>query len=498
MSIANRGISIPATGQTKTLRRNKKMKKIFTVILTVVLLLSAMLPQVYAEGDTDSGSAPLDPPQLETAKAALIYCVQADKVVWSSGENDSRYPAGSAKMMTALLAIEHYNGNMDAQITATASALRTSSGNNINLRAGEIMTARDLIAAVIVTGANDAACVLATEIAGTVNLFVGKMNGRAAELGMESTKYTNPTGMYDSGMTTTAGDIIKLARYCYFNSTFMEYAGANRYTIAKTNYSSERTMANRNYFINIAFTNEYYYSIINGMSISYTEQSGYNIIASAQYNGVDYIAVALGCEDVTETISEAVTEIDPETGEEKIVTPAETKDRNTSYADAKSLIRWAIRNYSFQRVIDVSTIICEIPVTLGTNIDHVTLLPEHAVEIYMPNNEKAADVISYTWTLSKESLAAPVEMGEEAGVLYVSYKGQPLEEVKLVAKNNVERSEWLYLLNEAKDFTKTPLFRITAIVLIILTAVYFISTSVKRKKRTELAKREFMKKHRKY
>ena len=47
------------------------MKKIFTAILTVVLLLSAMLPQVYAEGDTDSGSAPLDPPQLETAKAAV-------------------------------------------------------------------------------------------------------------------------------------------------------------------------------------------------------------------------------------------------------------------------------------------------------------------------------------------------------------------------------------------------------------------------------------------
>lgn len=471
------------------------MKKIISVIMTIALLLTLASSQIYAD---DADYTELEAPTLETAKAALIYCVQADQIIWSNGSGDSRYPAGSAKMMTALIALEHFNGNMDAMVTANAAALRATSGNNINLRAGETMTAKDLIAAVIVTGANDAACVLAAEISGTVNLFVNKMNERAQELGMTATTYTNPTGMHDSEMTTTADDIIKLSRYCYFNSTFMELASINRYTIAKTNYSSERTMANRNYFINIAFTNEYYYSIINGMSISYTEQSGYNLIASAQYDGIDYIAVVLGCDEVTEIVSEAITEIDPETGEETIVTPEVTKERNTAYADAKTLIRWAIRNYSFKRVIDVSTIICEIPVKLGTNIDHVTLLPEHSIEIYMPNNEDASKVISYTWTLNSESLSAPVEMGQEAGTLYVSYKGKPLEEVKLVAKNNVERSEWLYILHEAKEFTKTALFKISAAVIIILTAIYFISTAIKRKKRTELAKREFMKKYRKY
>lgn len=469
------------------------MKKIISVIMTIALLLAFSGSVIYAEE-----VAELQVPELESAKAALIYCVQAEQIVWSKGSSDIRYPAGSAKMMTALIAIEHFNGNMDAIVTANAAALRATSGNNINLKAGETMTAKDLIAAVIVTGANDAACVLAAEIAGTVNLFTDKMNERAKELGMTSTNYTNPTGMHDSEMATTADDIIKLARYCYYNSTFMELAGANRYTIAKTNYSSERTMANRNYFINIAFTNEYYYSIINGMSISYTEQSGYNLIASAQYDGIDYIAVVLGCDDVTEIVSEAVTEIDPETGEETIVTPAVTKDRNTAYSDAKTLIRWAIRNYSFKRVIDVSTIICEIPVKLGTNIDHVTLLPEHSIEIYLPNNENASDVISYTWSLDSESLTAPVEMGQEAGTLYVSYKGEALEEVKLVAKNNVERSEWLYLLSQTKEFTKTALFKVSAAVIIILTIIYFISTAAKRKKQTELAKREFMKKYRRY
>ena len=474
------------------MKHKELIKKAFAGAFAVLIFAISLL-SVFAEGET------IPEPELETAKSALVYCVQAEKVVWSKGADDSRYPAGAAKMMTAILAIEHYGDEMeDTFVTATAAALRNSAGSSLGLRTGEMLPAKDLIAAVILSGSNDAAYVLAADIGGTVAKFVNMMNEKAEAMGMKNTHYTNPSGLHDGDMVTTANDLVLLAKYCYNNSTYMELCGMTRYAIDKTNKTDgDRIIANRNYFINVAVTNEYYYSIVNGMSISNTEQAGYSLIASGKYDGTDYIVIALGCEDVTEVVKEEEIIIDELTGEVTVI-PEETKTRNTSYSDGKALFRHAIRNYSFKKIIDVSTIVCEIPVRLGMNTDHVTLLPEHSIDFFLPNNEDPKSVISYAWELDKGDMTAPVEMGQEAGVLTVYYKGEVIEKLPLVAKNNVERSEWLYLIERIGSFAKTPLFRITAIVIVILIAVYFISAGIRKKKKNDEARREFNRKYRDY
>lgn len=482
----------------KSLFRKKSNKKglglihpLLSLIFAFVFCITAVLPVM-----ADESEKPADP-ALETAKSALVFCVQADKTVWSKNADTKMYPAGAVKMMTALIALEHYGDSMEGTyVTVTAAALRNVTGNRIGFKTGEMLTAKDLIAAVIVNGANDAASILAADIAGTPNKFAEMMNEKALSLGMKDTNYTNPTGLHDSAMVTTASDLVILAKYCYYNSTFMELCGVSRYSIPETNQHAERIISNRNYFINVTSTNAYYYSIVNGMSVSYTAQAGYSIIASAQYNGVDYISIVLGGEEIVEVLSEEVVEIDETTGEKTVVTPAVTFNRIAGYTDAKKLFQYAIRNYSFRKVIDVSTIVCEIPVRLGTNIDHVTLLPEHSIDLYLPNNEKTSDVVSYSWVLSSDSLTAPVEMGQKAGVLTVYYNGKELSKVDLVAKNNVERSEWLYILDSFRRITKTPLFRITLLVIAALIIIYFVKTAIEKKRRREQALREFNKKYR--
>ena len=116
---------------------------LLSLIFAFVFCITAVLPVM-----ADESEKPADP-ALETAKSALVFCVQADKTVWSKNADSPMYPAGAVKMMTALIALEHYGDSMEGTyVTVTAAALRNVTGNRIGFKTGEMLTAKDLIAAV--------------------------------------------------------------------------------------------------------------------------------------------------------------------------------------------------------------------------------------------------------------------------------------------------------------------------------------------------------------
>lgn len=147
---------------------------------------------------------------------AAAYWVEVDGQPLWAGQADRRLPMASlAKLMTALLAVEQ--GSLDdwAEVSAAAAA---ETGSRIGLRRGERISRRDLLLAALVRSANDACRALADAVGaegGTgdpTQVFVARMNARAAALGLADTHYSNPCGHDDAAQYTSARDLALLSR----------------------------------------------------------------------------------------------------------------------------------------------------------------------------------------------------------------------------------------------------------------------------------------------
>ena len=143
------------------------------------------------------------------ATAGILVDSVSGSVLWGH-EVHQRLPIASlTKLMTALLALDH--GGIDRSFTVTPVMLGAP-GYTVGLTAGERVTPRDMLAAALLASGNDAADALAVHSAGTVRRFVRRMNRRAAALGLEDTRYSNPSGIIDAGNHSSAWDVASLSR----------------------------------------------------------------------------------------------------------------------------------------------------------------------------------------------------------------------------------------------------------------------------------------------
>ena len=128
------------------------------------------------------------------------------RVLWARHPQAHHAPASLAKMMTALLVLEH--GHLEEVVSVSRAASRET-GSRIRLRAGEQLRVQDLLAATIVASANDACRALADYL-GPID-FVARMNERAAELRLDDTHFVDPCGHDRAGQYSTAEDLARLA-----------------------------------------------------------------------------------------------------------------------------------------------------------------------------------------------------------------------------------------------------------------------------------------------
>jgi D-alanyl-D-alanine carboxypeptidase (penicillin-binding protein 5/6) len=125
--------------------------------------------------------------------------------------------ASLAKVMTAYLLLKHYPGDSGRRFVVTESdvidteARRHDGQSVVAVSAGEQLTERDALMAILLPSANNVAVLVARQVAGSVSSFVAEMNHTAHALGMTHTIYTDPSG-YDAGTVSTALDQLRLAR----------------------------------------------------------------------------------------------------------------------------------------------------------------------------------------------------------------------------------------------------------------------------------------------
>lgn len=402
-------------------------------------------------------SAALEDPTVSNAKGIYLYNLENNKAVFTQNAEEQVYPTSTVKIMTGILAIENLSERLDENITVTSSMLSAVSGNNIGLAAGEIVTIDSMIRALLVNGANDAAYVLAHTVSGSTEEFVTLMNTKAKELGAHHTHYTNPTGMHDENMYTTAEDTAQIAKYAYGLDLFMEATSSVRYSMPATNTSAARTLHNRNCLLSVYYDKNYYNDQARGMNAGSTPQGGHCVVTAATDGELTYIAVVMGAETINGQIY--------------------------SYINITNLLKWAFESFTYTQVLSPEQIVCEIPVTLSTAVDYVTLVSTDTLRVYLPADVNVEEEIEISYSTNSKELQAPVYEGQVVGSVTAIYQGNILGTSQLVATTDVTRNDLLYGLYKIEQFTKSRFFIITLIAAVIFTLIYIFGTAILRQKK---------------
>jgi D-alanyl-D-alanine carboxypeptidase (penicillin-binding protein 5/6) len=244
-------------------------------LLAVVVAAAAALlvPQAAAAQST---------PNRLTAKTGILIEPSSGEVLWSRAADRRRSIASTTKLMTALLVLEHSKLS-DVVPAANYRALPVES--KINLRPGERMTVADLLRALLVYSANDAAVTLAQHVGGSRPAFVRLMNKRARELELTGTHYANPVGLDDPANYSTARDLVKLTerlwRFKFFRRT------VNRESIKLKSGDHPRSYDNRNKLVQR-------FRWIDGVKTGHTQQAGWVLVGAGRRSGVQLFSAVLG------------------------------------------------------------------------------------------------------------------------------------------------------------------------------------------------------------
>ena len=242
-------------------------------------------------------AAAVSTPELVDSKTALVYCIESDRLLYQKGIDEKVFPAALVKLMTAVVAYEKMEAaglSLDSTVTVSRRVFDSTAGNNVGLKVGEILRFRDLMAAMMVAGANDAALAIAEAVGGSFEGFVAMMNEKAAALGMTSTHYGNPTGIHHGEMITTPRDLLTLAAYACRIPYITELGATIRVLLPATNLSEEKSYGTRNYLISDRVSSRYYLPMATGLICGSTVEAGYCAIATGQRDGLNYIAIVTG------------------------------------------------------------------------------------------------------------------------------------------------------------------------------------------------------------
>ena len=344
-------------------------------------------------------AADMDP----AGKSALLMDVSTGTVLYEKNPHEPLPPASVTKIMTMLLIMEAVDtGKISLEDTVTASETAAAKGGSqIYLKAGETMSVSDMLKSIAVSSANDCACAMAEHLAGSEDAFVGQMNARAKELGMNDTTFVNCTGLDDGeeaqNHRTSAHDIALMSRQLLkYHPLIKKYTTIWMDTVRGGTFG----LSNTNKLVR-------FYPGATGLKTGFTSGAGYCLSATAQREGMELIAVVMGAET--------------------------SQSRN---AACKQLLDYGFANFAV--VQPELTDVPAVPVRLG-KVSSIDLRMGEAEGLLIDKAQKSGIT---TEMALEETVTAPVSQGQRLGTLTVKAGQQVLREIPLVAEDSVERLTW--------------------------------------------------------
>lgn len=222
-----------------------------------------------------------------SAKSAVLIEAESGRVLYQHNAFLRLPMASTTKIMTAIVAIE--SGDTKRTVTVSPDAVGIE-GSSVYLYPGEQLTMEELLYALLLESANDAATAIAIAVAGSVEGFSQKMNEKAESLGLAATHFTNPHGLDDEAHYTTAYDLAVLSAYALKNEIFRTICATTRKTIPLKGNEGTRVLVNHNKMLTR-------YKGAIGVKTGFTKRSGRCLVSAAERDGLTLIAVTLGAPD---------------------------------------------------------------------------------------------------------------------------------------------------------------------------------------------------------
>jgi D-alanyl-D-alanine carboxypeptidase (penicillin-binding protein 5/6) len=335
------------------------------------------------------------------APAAILVEPATGDIVYQRNAHQRRPIASTTKLMTALVTLEH--ASLDDVMT-TVPYRGAPAESVAGFRAGEKVTVRDLLRALLITSANDAAATLAQRVAGSRAAFVRMMNARARQLKLTDTHYDNPIGLDGPSNYSSATDLVKLTLILRRNAFFRATTDLPRVTLKSG--ARPRTFANRNVLVRNV-------PAVNGVKTGHTNSAGYILVGSASRKGVTVVSAVLG--DPSESARDS---------------------------DSLNLLRYGLDRYHVVTAVRAGQVLGH--ATLAHRDRSVDLVAAGRVR----RTTRRGDRIVVRTQGAPDEIDGPLPKGARVGTVVVSLRGKTIARVPLVTAEPVDAASFMDRLRD--------------------------------------------------
>ncbi len=256
------------------------LRTLCALLCLALCALSSFLP-IHAQS-TDTAL-----PASVGAGAAVLIDADSGQVLFEQHAHTRMPMASTTKIITALVVLERCALQQTVCVDAHAVGVE---GSSVYLYPGERLTVEQLLYALMLSSANDAAAALAYEVAGSVEGFAALMNQKAAEIGVQNTHFQNPHGLDADGHYTTAYDLAVITAYALQNEAFLRIVSTTKKVIPLREQQGARVLRNHNKLLSSL-------DGCIGVKTGFTKKSGRCLVSAAEREGVRLVCVTLDCPD---------------------------------------------------------------------------------------------------------------------------------------------------------------------------------------------------------
>ncbi|MGI1691560.1 D-alanyl-D-alanine carboxypeptidase family protein [Thermoanaerobacter uzonensis] len=367
------------------------MKKILIFLIVLFIVIGQITP-IYAITQKPEIVGP----------TAVLMDFTTGQVLYDKNMHKRMYPASTTKILTAIIAIER--GNLNDIVTASDNVTKID-GNSIYLSPGEKLTLEQLLYAIMLESANDAAIAIAEYIGGSVENFAKIMNEKAKEIGAHDSHFVNPNGLPDENHYSTPYDMALIARYAMQNPEFRKIVTTIHYQIPPTNkFEKVRDLWLSNRLIK---PSSFHYEGADGVKTGYTVAAGQVLVASATRDGHRLISVIMG-------------------------------DQGTNiWTDTIKLLDYGFQNFTLVKKTEKGEVVTYID--LGKSHFKLPLIAKEDFYYEVPKGQENS--IEAQIILNK-NIKAPINKGETLGYIKYTLNEKEIGTNPLIAAESVYKNFW--------------------------------------------------------
>lgn len=363
-----------------------------------------------------------DVPVIE-GESAILVVADTGEILFSKNSDAKMYPASTTKILTAIIIIE------DLLLTDTVIGDREAAftgGSRIYIMEEEVFTVEELLYALLLESANDAAVALAKKHSGSVEAFAQVMNERALSMGATQSHFVTPNGLHDDNHYTTAADMAKIAAYAMKNETFRGFVKTYQHDLSPTNKQVEtRHLYNSNRFL---------YGTGSGNRMSYKGQ-----VVDIKYDIVDGIKTGYTTKAQNCFVGSAVK------NDQRLISVVFKSAGTAIYTDSRLLLDYGFEAFTQYKILSQGDVVDNIKIPGAAENRGLDLVAETDVYKYLLSGETSIPVETRVDLL--EPLPLPIEEGQILGQVSFLLDGQVMGSTNLLAAHSVDSAGILSTLN---------------------------------------------------